>query len=75
LFKGDHCPDSYVEDWRKYLVGETQLYEVAGDHMKLREEPYVRGWADTLKTCLEAAQVINTPPDRKLETVPRNRTE
>ena len=68
LFKGGDRSDDYVGDWEQYLVGEKQLYEVPGGHMELREERYIRSWAENLKACLEAAQVNATPSDRKSGT-------
>jgi len=61
LFKGDDQSDEYVGDWDLYLVDEKQIYQVPGHHMGLREETYIRGWAEHLKACLEAAQVTDTP--------------
>ena len=49
-------------------MGEKQIYQVPGHDMELREETYIRGWAEHPKACLEAAQVIDTPSGRKSET-------
>ena len=57
LFKGGgHSSDDYDGYWEHYLVGEKQLYEMEGNHLDLREEPYVRNWAEKLKACLDAVQ-------------------
>jgi len=45
-----------LRHWRKYLLGDITIHDLPGDHMQLREEPYIHLWAEILKACLEEAQ-------------------
>jgi len=47
---------AYSRNWSRLIDGGVALYQVAGDHMMIRQEPYARHWAETLSACLAKAQ-------------------
>lgn len=42
-------------DWNRYLTGQTEVYEVPGDHGAVYKEPHVRELAERLAACLAKA--------------------
>ncbi len=42
--------------WRAITAGDTEVHEVPGNHTDILKEPYVREWAEGLKSYLEQAQ-------------------
>ena len=46
----------YSPGWAKLMSGGMEVFEVSGDHMSLRREPNIRGWAENLSTILVDAQ-------------------
>jgi thioesterase domain-containing protein/acyl carrier protein len=56
IFKLQNCTYQPPWDWLKLLTGELEIHEGPGDHMSLREEPYVSLWAEPLNTALHRAQ-------------------
>jgi len=43
-------------DWLNLFNGELEVYEGAGEHLDLREEPYVAQWAQRLKASLDGVR-------------------
>ena len=43
-------------EWNKFLTGPVEVYEVPGDHGAVHKEPYVRDVAETLASCMAAAE-------------------
>ncbi len=71
LFKSESRPDIYLHHWRKYLLGEITLHDLPGNHMQLREEPYIHLWAEELKACLAEAQAAKTSGSGNLQSYPQ----
>src|SRR6266446_153444 len=71
LFKGESRPDIYLHHWRKYLLGEITIHDLPGNHMQLREEPYIHLWAEKLKACLAEAQAAKTSGSGNLQSYPQ----
>jgi len=72
LFKGESRADNYLRHWRKYLLGEITIHDLPGNHMQLREEPYIHLWAEKLKACLEEAQAAKVSGSGNWQHHPRN---
>jgi len=56
LVKTETRSAAYQKNWSRLINGGLALYQVAGDHMMIRQEPYARHWAETLSACLARAQ-------------------
>jgi aspartate racemase len=50
-------------DWDRLLTGKLDVYELAGDHHDLVEEPSVRLWAEKLKDALQTRNARRTIND------------
>jgi aspartate racemase len=46
--------------WRTLITGNAEIREVQGSHTDILTEPYIRAWAQELKTCLEQTQASKT---------------
>ncbi len=60
LFKAEKRSYHPLFDWPKLIVGELETHQVPGDHLDLREEPYIHFWAEPLRACLHKAQSGNS---------------
>jgi aspartate racemase len=60
LFKGATRSYDSLFDWQKLIVGELEMHEVPGAHLDITKEPYIQCWAETLKACLDKAQLRET---------------
>lgn len=58
--KSEKRHSSHYLHWARLIGGGMALYEVNGDHMSIRREPYVQPWAQILESCLIKAQTLPT---------------
>ena len=45
--------DENMMGWGKYIHGKTELYQVAGGHLSVYDEPHVKGLGTQIRTCIE----------------------
>jgi amino acid adenylation domain-containing protein len=58
LFVTNDFAQDLRSDWCKRSIGRLAVYPVPGDHATVLSEPYVGGWAEKLRSCLNSAQTI-----------------
>ncbi len=58
LFQVSERDDRFVYDenmmgWGKYIHGKTELYQLAGGHLSVYDEPYVQGLGQQIRECID----------------------
>jgi surfactin family lipopeptide synthetase A len=64
--KGLRGVDNPTDDWSKWVTGGVEVHDIEGDHGSILKEPQVRHLAESVRSCLNKAQVEHA--ERELET-------
>lgn len=62
----------HASKWAELMTAGMAIYNVPGAHLDLRQEPYVKNWAETLSAILGNAHKRTTPMrSRRMLTTPK----
>lgn len=56
FFKSTARGDGFLRLWQQYLLGDVEIYDVAGNHTDLREERWIHSWAERFAASVEVAR-------------------